>query len=157
MATSAEIREGFRVFCEEIHRAEDKLEASVVAKVKKLESRIKMLENEVYEISGKPSVSSARPDEEDKPLRYRSTCMNRVIYNNSLCSGATYQSTSADARKLYGDIRPGDITHEKVQLRFVEFFSKTRRRFSSNFVTDTGTNYSHHQHLPCFLLQVSVM
>ena len=69
MATSAEIREVFRVFCEEIHRAEDKLEAAVVAKVNELESRIKMLENDVYRLSGKPAASSARPDEEDKPLR----------------------------------------------------------------------------------------
>ena len=67
-------------------------------------------------------------------------------------SSSTQPSASADARKLYGDIRPGDVTHEKVQLRYVEFFGKMRRRFPSFLAT---WKYSHHQHLPCLLMQVA--
>ena len=67
-------------------------------------------------------------------------------------SSSTQPSASADARKLYGDIRPGDVTHEKVQLRYVEFFGKMRRQFPSLL---TKWKYSHHQHLPCLLMQVA--
>lgn len=70
---------------------------------------------------------------------------------SSFSTGAC-QSASADARKLYGDIRPGDITHEKVQLRFVEFFTKTRRTHTSVLLKYGNT--PHQQHLPCCLLQV---
>ena len=62
MATSADMREFFRVFREEINRAENKLETSVVTKVKELESKIEMLEKKVHKLSGKP----ARPEEEKR-------------------------------------------------------------------------------------------
>ena len=60
------------------------------------------------------------------------------------------KSSSFDSRRLYGVIRPGNITHEDIQSRFSTYFTKYRRQYGSQLVSNCGIKQS----LPCIIMQV---
>ena len=45
----------------------------------------------------------------------------------------TYNSASRDARKMYGDITPGDITHQDVTLEYTNHFKHAHRNLPKSF------------------------
>ena len=55
-------------------------------------------------------------------------------------------------RKVYGEIRPGAVTHEDIQRRFSEYFTKYRRQLGS-LKTSPGVSQGNII-LPCHILQV---
>ena len=42
------------------------------------------------------------------------------------------RSSSRDARKMYGDSTPGDVTHEQVALEYKTFFKDAFRKLPQN-------------------------
>ena len=55
-------------------------------------------------------------------------------------------------RKVYGEIRPGAVTHEDIQRRFSEYFTKYRRQ-SGSVLISPGVSQGKTT-LSCYILQV---
>ena len=54
---------------------------------------------------------------------------------------------------LYNNIRPGDTTHDDIQLKFKDYFTKFNRKMR---IFVQASHYPHVQQLPCFILQVLI-
>ena len=56
-------------------------------------------------------------------------------------------------RKVYGEIRPGAVTHEDIQRQFSEYFTKYRRQSGSVLISPSGSQRKKTT-LSCHILQV---